>query len=186
RARAAKPKQNPPEKPEGKPAAKPDEKPEAKSQQKSEASPDKVPELEAPRVPRDIKDTAAPRLDPEPDLPLELDKPLERPKQDSLPSLKGTSPGKTGWKSKSLEAPQKPPEADAAKFAGPKSESARFEHDGDPADLSKPLVKIVIEGNKTIKTEEITKLLKTREGRVADPKQIKEDIRTLISKRWFF
>src|SRR5262249_631339 len=28
--------------------------------------------------------------------------------------------------------------------------------------------------------------LKTREGRVADPRQIKEDIRTLIAKRWFF
>jgi outer membrane protein insertion porin family len=176
----------PPAKPEAKPATKADAKPEAKSQPKSEAIPDNVPELTAPRVPRDIKDTAAPRLDPELDLPPDLDKPLERPKQNSLPTLKGSSPGKTGWKSATLEAPQGPPEADAAKFAGPKSESARFEPDGDPADLSKPLSKIVIEGNKTIKTEEIRKLLKTREGRIADPRQIKEDIRTLIAKRWFF
>src|SRR5262249_52975468 len=50
----ARPESKPLTKPQGKPAKKPEAKP-----RESAADPDKVPELEAPRVPRDIKDTAA-------------------------------------------------------------------------------------------------------------------------------
>src|SRR5262245_36087012 len=46
----------PESKPPAKPATKPDVKPEAKSHPKSESIPEIVPELTAPRVPRDIKD----------------------------------------------------------------------------------------------------------------------------------
>ncbi len=49
-----------------------------------------------------------------------------------------------------------------------------------------PLAAIVIKGNQHIATEEIMNLIKTREGQVPDKVQIKEDIRTLVAKRWFF
>jgi outer membrane protein insertion porin family len=45
---------------------------------------------------------------------------------------------------------------------------------------------IVIEGNKTIETKEILKLIKSQTGQPLDLKQVKEDVRSLISRRWFF
>jgi len=169
-----------------------------------DAAPQRLPTMETPRLTRDIKKTTAPNQSADPDLN-ELDL-LGTPDQPKIRSLKnvptlgktdtakseteranaGTAgAGKSDWKSFAVEAANS---ADSAKGAssGPSAESARFEQSGDIQDLSEPIEKIVVEGNKTIKTEEIKKLIKTREGRVADPKQIKEDVRTLVAKRWFF
>src|SRR5579872_117190 len=161
------------------PAIPDDSRPDAKS----------VPKLERPRVTREIKKTAAPKLNAEQDadtqLPLEL--PGKRSDPTAGPSLK-TSPAagkKSDWRSKSLEPPSsREPKQKKANSVDP--ESARFERDIDIEDLTEPLAAIVIEGNKTIKTEEITKLLKTRAGRVLDAKLAREDVRTLHNKRWFF
>ncbi len=171
--------------------SKPQPKPESKSADQREATPkssaadlDALPDTtEVPRVTRGIRKTALPKLDKDHDVDLDL--PDDEPARPRLPSVKNTPLGKSGWKSKALE-PVGAQVSGGDQFKGPKSESARFERDVDPADLSKPLSKIVVEGNRSIKTGEITKLIKTREGRVADPRQIKEDIKTLYSKRWFF
>ena len=161
----------PPPKPKIKPEKKTDEipggpevKPELKPKSASGTDPETAPKLQAPRVTREIRKTAAPKLNDDPDPLADLDLPNRKSLEPSLPPMKSTGLGKPGWRSKALEPPA-PKDQPADKFSGPKSESARFEPDADPADLSKPLSKIVIEGNKTIKTEEITKLLKTREGR---------------------
>lgn len=161
---------------------------------KPTAKADDAPEVLAPQVPRGIKQTAVPKIEPEPEIDMGV--PVKRPMPARLPAVKEAPLGeKSGWKSTAVEPASAqdpgvgaPPGAKASgqKILGPKSESARFEADPDLEQLNEPLSKIVIEGNKTIKTEEIMKLIKTREGRVPDPRQIKEDIRTLISKRWFF
>ncbi len=155
--------------------------PESESPRKVEAEP----KLVAPKLTRDIKQTAPPK--PDLDLPLDLDPPAKDTPPARAPSLKekNTPLGdKSGWRSKSLEASGQ--DAGAPKSTPGSPESARFEREPDLEQLSEPLAEIVVEGNKTIKTEEIIKLLKTRKGRVADKNQIKEDKRTLISKRWFF
>jgi outer membrane protein insertion porin family len=54
------------------------------------------------------------------------------------------------------------------------------------ADLKEPLAGVVVEGNRTIAADEILKKIKTRAGRPPDPKQIKDDVRSLYSSRWFF
>jgi outer membrane protein insertion porin family len=60
--------------------------------------------------------------------------------------------------------------------------------DPDPAieNTKEPLVGIVIEGNKTIDSDEILKLVKSRTGRPPDPKTVKDDVRALYKTRWFF
>jgi outer membrane protein insertion porin family len=60
------------------------------------------------------------------------------------------------------------------------------EADSDEKRLQKPLLDIVIEGNKTIPTEEIEKKLKSRPGRVVDPQLVREDVQELHRTRWFF
>lgn len=145
--------------------------------------PDEIPKTLVPRVTRDIKQTATPK----PDSTSVGDLPSQKPMGTDLPPMKSTSLGqKPNWKSKSLEpASAQDPKLD--KLGGPKSESARFEGDDDLELLtSGALSAIVIEGNKTIKTDQIMKEIKTRVGRVADANLIKEDIRTLVKKRWFF
>jgi hypothetical protein len=93
-----------------------------------------VPETEVPRVTRGIKKTALPKLDEGPDPLSDLELPGEKPTRIGLPSVTNTPLGKSGWKSKTLEpAGAQVPGGD--QFPGPKSESARFERDVDPADL---------------------------------------------------
>lgn len=58
--------------------------------------------------------------------------------------------------------------------------------DIDPEDLKESLAAVLIEGNKTIPDDEIAKKIKTRAGRPADVKQIKDDVRDLYASRWFF
>jgi len=68
--------------------------------------------------------------------------------------------------------------------SAPPAPSAAEETDEDLLS-SAPLSAIVIEGNQRIKTEVILKLIKTSVGQMADPLLIKEDIRTLLKRRWF-
>lgn len=60
----------------------------------------------------------------------------------------------------------------------------------DPEDelenITEPLANVIVEGNKTISTDEILRKIKTRAGRAPDTRQIKDDVRALYSSRWFF
>jgi outer membrane protein insertion porin family len=58
--------------------------------------------------------------------------------------------------------------------------------DDDPDALTDPIVDIVIEGNDTIETAAIRKLIRSPVGRPAAEQQIREDVRALYSTRWFF
>lgn len=58
----------------------------------------------------------------------------------------------------------------------------------DPAEIGnikEPLADVLIEGNKTIHADEIFKKIKTKAGRLPDPKLIKEDVAALYKSRWF-
>ncbi len=52
--------------------------------------------------------------------------------------------------------------------------------------LAAPLTAIVVEGNRSITTDQILQLVQSQVGLPFDPKIVKEDVRTLVSKRWFF
>jgi outer membrane protein assembly factor BamA len=65
------------------------------------------------------------------------------------------------------------------------SRPPRFEGSLEPRLPHAPLAKIVIEGNHRIQSEKILKLIKTRAGQTPDVRQIREDVRALISQRWF-
>ena len=64
----------------------------------------------------------------------------------------------------------------------PKSLTGRDE----VVEISEPLANVVIEGNRTIATDEITKRIKTRPGRLPDADQVKDDVKALYATRWFF
>jgi len=51
---------------------------------------------------------------------------------------------------------------------------------------NQPLVDIQVEGNVTIPAESIFKYIKVQKGRVTSPTQIRDDVRSLYSTRWFF
>jgi outer membrane protein insertion porin family len=51
--------------------------------------------------------------------------------------------------------------------------------------ITEPLADVLIEGNQTIAVDEIIKKIKTRPGRMPDPKLVKEDIAALYRTRWF-
>ena len=57
--------------------------------------------------------------------------------------------------------------------------------DKNPFQLDEPLVDVIIEGNQTIIDSEIAKHIKTRPGRPATQKQIKDDVDALVRTRWF-
>lgn len=54
-----------------------------------------------------------------------------------------------------------------------------------PFDMNEDLVDVLIEGNSTIPHAEIAKHIKTRPGRPATQKQIKDDVDVLVRTRWF-
>ena len=55
-----------------------------------------------------------------------------------------------------------------------------------PEALTDPITDIVIEGNDTIETTAIRKLVRSAVGRPPAESQIREDVRALYSTRWFF
>lgn len=56
----------------------------------------------------------------------------------------------------------------------------------DPDALTDPITDIAIEGNDTIETPAIRKLVRSAVGRPPAESQIREDVRALYSTRWFF
>ena len=58
--------------------------------------------------------------------------------------------------------------------------------DDSAEQLSDPIADIVIEGNDTIETSAIRKLVHSPVGRPPAEQQIREDVRALYSTRWFF
>jgi outer membrane protein insertion porin family len=58
--------------------------------------------------------------------------------------------------------------------------------EGDLDELNEPIIEIVIEGNDTIETPAIRKLVRSAIGRAPVETQIREDVRALYSTRWFF
>lgn len=55
----------------------------------------------------------------------------------------------------------------------------------DTLDPLVPIVEVLIEGNVTIPPEAIASKIRTRAGRPADDKTIREDVRSLYATRWF-
>lgn len=53
-------------------------------------------------------------------------------------------------------------------------------------DLKDPVVDILVEGNDTIETQAIRKLIRSAIGRPPTEAQIREDVKALYSTRWFF
>ncbi|MCY2963852.1 MAG: BamA/TamA family outer membrane protein, partial [Planctomycetota bacterium] len=53
-------------------------------------------------------------------------------------------------------------------------------------EIDGPLADVIIEGNRTIAEEEITKRIKTRPGREPNAEQVKDDVKALYATRWFF
>ncbi len=49
-----------------------------------------------------------------------------------------------------------------------------------------PLIDVLIEGNKTIPEDEVSRKIKSRPGRPPNAKLIKEDVRALYGTKWFF
>ena len=58
--------------------------------------------------------------------------------------------------------------------------------DDSPEELNDPITDIVIEGNETIETSAIRKLIHSPIARPPAEQQIREDVRALYSTRWFF
>jgi outer membrane protein insertion porin family len=58
--------------------------------------------------------------------------------------------------------------------------------EGDSEELTDPIVDIAIEGNDTIESAAIRKLIRSPIGRPPSESQIREDVRALFSTRWFF
>ncbi len=52
--------------------------------------------------------------------------------------------------------------------------------------LDEPLADVLIEGNATIPVSALSRYIKTRPGRIATVDQIRDDIRSLYSTKWFF
>ncbi|MBI3862903.1 MAG: BamA/TamA family outer membrane protein [Planctomycetia bacterium] len=149
--------------------------------------PESTPPMKAPRVGRDIRKTAAPRLGAEPEPDFDSDFTTKPPAKPKLPTLKNTPlENKAGWRPSDGEPGDVPGDLKKSTAGGPLAEQARLERAPELDTLNEPLVGIVIEGNKAIKNDDIMKLIKTRPGRVFDPKVAKEDVRTLVSKQWFF
>ena len=51
--------------------------------------------------------------------------------------------------------------------------------------FNKPLSAIIVEGNETVATAEILKLVGMRVGEIPNRKQIRADVRALVAKHWF-
>lgn len=150
---------------------------------------DAEPKIQPPRVTRDIKQIQLLKAEDDSETSLELEPPEKQRAPMKLPPVKNMPLGaQTDWKSKSAgpAGVQKPVRDDSPTPDDP--ESARFEESTDRGQLneSEPLAAVIVEGNKTIKSEEITRLIKTRPGRPPDLKQVKEDIQTLWARKWFF
>ena len=74
---------------------------------------------------------------------------------------------------------------DEERIPGDLDEGLNLSGEG-PEALTDPITDIVIEGNDTIETTAIRKLVRSAVGRPSAESQIREDVRALYSTRWFF
>ena len=108
----------------------------------------------------------------------------------SMPTIRGQSPAFDDGPIPK-EAARRPRRVDDAPTPDEERISAELTGDlslsGDePENLSDPIFDIAIEGNDTIETSAIRKLIRSAIGRPPAESQIREDVRALYSTRWFF
>ncbi len=107
----------------------------------------------------------------------------------SLPNIRGQSPGFDEPTSKEsvrrLRRINDEPTPDEEVIPGDLDEGLNPKGEG-PETLTDPIADIVIEGNDTIETTAIRKLVRSAVGRPPAESQIREDVRALYSTRWFF
>lgn len=77
------------------------------------------------------------------------------------------------------------PTPDEERIPGDLNESLSGYGNGSE-EVTDPIIDIVIEGNDTIETSAIRKLVRSAVGRPPAESQIREDVRALYSTRWFF
>ena len=77
------------------------------------------------------------------------------------------------------------PTPDEERIPGDLDEGLNLSGEGSE-ELTDPITDIVIEGNDTIETTAIRKLVRSAVGRPPAESQIREDVRALYSTRWFF
>ncbi|MDP7277666.1 MAG: POTRA domain-containing protein [Planctomycetaceae bacterium] len=113
------------------------------------------------------------------------------------PLIRGQSPpvaagGETGdqWESRPTmpDARQAAPRTlDLPPVDGPVEKKQARPQPGKRPDLSKQtLVAIVVEGNQSITTKDILRLLRLQPGRMITEAQVRDDVRRLFATRWFF
>lgn len=109
----------------------------------------------------------------------------------SLPIIRGQSPAFDEPGTSSSSGARRPQRIDDE--STPDEEHLSSDLDGGlslsgdgPEDLTDPIIDIVVEGNDTIETSAIRKLVRSAVGRPPAESQIREDVRALYSTRWFF
>ena len=106
----------------------------------------------------------------------------------SSPTIRGQSPGFN----QSASSARRPfrtigqPTPDEELVPGEIHERVTPLEEDSPEALSDPIADIAIEGNDTIETTAIRKLIRSAVGRPPSESQIREDVRALFSTRWFF
>lgn len=104
----------------------------------------------------------------------------------SLPDIRGQSPAfDEPTTSKSVRRINDEPTPDEEILPDDLDEGLNLKGERPDA-LTDPIVDIVIEGNDTIETTAIRKLVRSAIGRPPAESQIREDVRALYSTRWFF
>ena len=106
----------------------------------------------------------------------------------SSPTIRGQTPG-VNQSAASARRPFRKigePSPDEELVPGEIHERVSPLSDDDPDALTDPIADIVIEGNDTIETTAIRKLIRSAIGRPPSESQIREDVRALFSTRWFF
>ncbi len=107
----------------------------------------------------------------------------------SLPMIRGQSPAFDEPASKEsarrVRRVNDEPTPDEERIPGDLDEGLNLSGEGSEA-LTDPITDIVIEGNDTIETTAIRKLVRSAVGRPPAESQIREDVRALYSTRWFF
>lgn len=109
----------------------------------------------------------------------------------SLPIIRGQSPAFDEPSTGSLKGARRSQRIDdeltpdEEQFSGDLGGS--LSPNGDESEeVTDPIIDIVIEGNDTIETTAIRKLIRSAVGRPPTEPQVREDVRALYSTRWFF
>jgi outer membrane protein insertion porin family len=107
----------------------------------------------------------------------------------SMPKIRGQSPAfdepPTGESARRIRRITDEPSPEEESIPRAFEDGSSLEGE-DKETLSDPITEIVIEGNDTIETTAIRKLVRSAVGRPPTESQIREDVRALYSTRWFF